>query len=669
MRTSFKPEYFILLEPSEMERLVSSRNRKSFQPELTAFLHAVDMPRELRALSFESRELDWTPPGFAKDGQDSYLDDAGNVRGHRYAIALPARPGEPQMALSYEWFWSEFCRFLHLKKIWAYKEESEFVCIVPENREFSLENEWRGFWRSLSSETHLKKSVQLFLDNKTLFKNQAKPWDSNDIPILSSEMANFLIAYYRHGKSKNRHFKKQSIPKAIADLEEILKNKTFDSIPLPSALDQEFFPGGDFNPGSKRIPCAACGQPVSKKDTLERKAVFLKDSDERPQSALDKDKLSRYCKRCVATVFLCPVKLTPETLTVRFGAKNIFIENAVRLELRKYVAQSLNVHAGSFVSLHIQEYVNRKPLNQVWGSYHYSLWKMAVVFPPALFAQDFSIEVFPGEESFALPAWSLWFVSSLAQWDSVFKRACYMQKEKRTPFSQFLRLVSRKRVFQAFYVLISGQVVNTSYDRSWKMNALQEIWSKFEKVMTQYQNFKKEEKMPIPDYPKIAGFAGLLLPLAERVQSAKKEEDKKVAVGKILEEVDRPIQYAYTAARESGSTDFIFVKRPNNRFFFEKAVELLDWAGEDVDLLKEEGDKKAAELIKKEKEAFAWLDKADEKLFICSDQIARVTAALVSEGEKPYENEADWRAFAYQVKLALWSMFPRYLGSREKSEQ
>ena len=81
--------------------------------------------------------------------------------------------------------------------------------------------------------------------------------------------------------------------------------------------------------------------------------------------------------------------------------------------------------------------------------------------------------------------------------------------------------------------------------------------------------------MPIPDYPMIAGYAGLLLPLAERVKSRKQKDEKKRAITKLLEEVDKPIQYAYTAARESGDSEFIFCKRPRNCYFFDKAVELL----------------------------------------------------------------------------------------------
>jgi hypothetical protein len=180
---------------------------------------------------------------------------------------------------------------------------------------------------------------------------------------------------------------------------------------------------------------------------------------------------------------------------------------------------------------------------------------------------------------------------------------------------------------------------------------------------------EEEKEMPIPDYPFIAGFTGLLLPLAERVQSSRKSPDeRKRAVGKLLEEADKPIQYAYTAARETGSPDFIFCKRPRNRYFYEKAIALLKWAGEDVDRLQKEAEEKAAELAGND-ERFKWMQEADEKVFICPDQITRVASALVSENEKPYENEADWRAFAYQVKLALWSMFPHHLGSQDKKER
>ena len=330
------------------------------------------------------------------------------------------------------------------------------------------------------------------------------------------------------------------------------------------------------------------------------------------------------------------------------------------------MAQSLHVHAGSFVSLHLTERVEKGGLlRDAWGAYHYALWKMAVTFPPELFAQGFSIEVYPGEETFRLPLWASWFVASLAEWDGVFQRNCYGKREFRQflrlvprkkifqAFYQFLRLVSRKKIFQAFYVLISGGLIR-NYAQSWRINQLQDIWHEFENILT------KEESMPIPDYPRIAGFAGLLLPLAERVQSSKSEGEKKRTMSKLLEEVDRPVQFAYTAARESGATDFIFCRRPRNRYFFEKAMELLEWAGENIASLKAEGER-----IVNEQEAFSWARDAEQKVFICPDQIVRVASALTSEREKPYENESDWRAFAYQAKLALWSMFPRYLGTQD----
>jgi hypothetical protein len=136
-------------------------------------------------------------------------------------------------------------------------------------------------------------------------------------------------------------------------------------------------------------------------------------------------------------------------------------------------------------------------------------------------------------------------------------------------------LLSRKKIFEAFYTLISGNVIRASYAKTWKLNALQDIWEEFEQVLQHTIN-KEDNRMPIPDYPRIAGMTGLLLPLAERVQSANKQPDeKRIAIKKLLEEVDRPVQYAYTAARETGSPDFIFCKRAGNRYFFDKALSLL----------------------------------------------------------------------------------------------
>lgn len=668
---SFQEEYFILLTEEELKSLVSAQNRMDYHPALKGFLYARGKLNLLRRLAWESDDNEWCPPDLNLSLTGEIFDQENHLRGYRKTIRLPARPGEPQLALSSDWLWSAFSEYLIGRGIWTYAKGGELSLIYPENTELKIHKRWSEFWQKLSSTDHLEQSVGIFLDNKTLFKNQAKPWDSNDIPVLSKDMACFLKNYYQKGKGRNRHFKKGSIPKAIVNLERAIEENAFQTIPFPVESSDEVLKGGDFFLAGRgkavRVRCSSCGQIISKGDSLERLAVFLKDADERPQSGRHKDDKNFFCIRCVATVFLCPVKLSPETLTVRLGFESNgddfkSAERTIEMEHRKFVAQSLHVNAGNFISLHLTEFSERKPLAQIWGVFHYSLWKMATTFPPELFAEGFQVEVYPGEETFRLPRWALWCVSALAEWDNVFGYWCYADKSNRSHTGRFLRLIARGKVFQAFYALISGGLIK-EYAHTWRMNRLQEIWIEFETLL------KEEKSMPIPDYPIIAGFAGLLLPLAERVQSSKKTpEEKKRAVGKLLEEADRPIQYAYTAARETGSPDFIFCKRPRNRFFYEKAVALLEWAGEDIDRLREEAEEKTTDLSAKD-QRFEWMREAEEKIFICPDQITRVTSALVKENEKPYENEADWRSFAYQVKLALWSMFPQYLGSQEKKER
>lgn len=674
----FNPHYFIFLNDNEMHHLVSANNRGDFQPELRTFLSATQNLKMLRCLAFESDPGSWTAPQLReeqRDGRIVIVDQGGKIRGCRETLPLPARPGEPQMCLSYDWFWSGFVRFLcqkdlkDQKKVWAYHDETNLYVMIPANTDFSLDQKWQSFWDKLASKEFFDQSVGIFLDHKTLFKKQASPWGSEHIPILSEQMAQELIHYYQYGRNRKKHFKQQSISRAISELEQLIKKGDYALIPLRHQHDATHATGGDFFSGKKLIRCAACGEILSAKEGYERLAVFLKNADERPQSGTYKDQKARYCKRCVATVFLCPVKLTPETLAIRFKSELAEKSGATLLveqTLKKFVAQSLHVQSGSFINLHLTESIvvegKRKQLVEVWGIYHYALWKIATLFAPELFVQGFKVEVYPGEETFSLPIWALWLVSSFARWDSVFQYNCYAHKDNRTSFSRFLRMISHEKIFEAFYTLISGNVIHASYVKTWRLNALQDIWSAFEQILN-----KEDKNMPIPDYPRIAGMTGLLLPFAERVQSAKKQPDeKRTAIKKLLQEVDRPVQYAYTATRETGSPDFIFCKRTGNRYFFEKALDLLKEAGEDIERLKQEAEKKTTELAQKD-EKFVWMQQADEKIFLCPDQIMRVVSALVSEGIKegekpPYKSETDWRTFTYQVKLALWSMFPQHLG-------
>ncbi|MBF0508597.1 MAG: hypothetical protein HQK57_06685 [Deltaproteobacteria bacterium] len=314
---------------------------------------------------------------------------------------------------------------------------------------------------------------------------------------------------------------------------------------------------------------------------------------------------------------------------------------------------------------------SERTLSQEIGAYHYTVWKMAVTFPPEIFAQGFGVEVYPGEETFRLPIWLLWYISSLAElyprtFESKVSGSWYNDKRdkaKKSRFERFLRLTSSGKLFHGFYVfirLLARKDKKNLKDKKPKihkddvrMNQLQNIWSHLEHILNE------EEFMPIPDYPKIVGFAGLLLPLAQGIErdKEKSEHEKRRAISKLLDNVDRPIQFSYTAAKEQKWNNFIFCKQPDNTYFFEKALDLLKWSGEDVNKLLEEGKERVG---KNAKFSWAW---EKQVILIGPDRINRVTANLRNEGEKPFENEADWRGFAYQVKLALWSMFPEYLGS------
>ena len=108
----FQTEYFILLDDEELKSLVTARNREYFQPELEYFLKATGKLQMLRILSFETKDHEWNPPFFYENRNNEIVDQNGKLCGRKQILPLSTRPGEPQMALSYDWFWEEFCSFL-----------------------------------------------------------------------------------------------------------------------------------------------------------------------------------------------------------------------------------------------------------------------------------------------------------------------------------------------------------------------------------------------------------------------------------------------------------------------------------------------------------------------------------------------------------------------------
>ncbi|MBF0550818.1 MAG: hypothetical protein HQK60_09800 [Deltaproteobacteria bacterium] len=314
-----------------MSNLVKAKNRGSFNPSLNRFLQVTKKLKELRqlAIPLPTGGTEWRPPLIqatplviddnhpdSSDGRIRHtLSDAtGALRGVREILPLPPRPGEAQMGLSYDWFWEEFARHLISRDAWAKITESELVVIQATEKPLTLEDEWTRFWEKLSSKENLEQTVRIFLDHKTLFKSQARPWDSTCIPIISESMAEFLIDYYQTGRGQKRHFKQGSIPGAITDIKKFIKTYKYVSIPLPMVSTGQCLKGGDFHIRVSHSRCGGCGQIIGRGAGFKRLAVFLKDSDERPQAAVTKDDITSFCARCVATVFLCRAKLPPWTL-------------------------------------------------------------------------------------------------------------------------------------------------------------------------------------------------------------------------------------------------------------------------------------------------------------------------------------------------------------------
>lgn len=235
----FPVEYYVLLTDSELAGLASARNRDEFQPGLRIFLNQSRRLQELRNLALPSKEILWTPPVFSLTEEGGVVDQDGKIRGKVESFPLPTRPGEPQMAVSYDWFWSEFSFFLRAKHnhaVWTELSETDLRTVAHHGRKLDWTILWSEFWQKLSSKEHLATSVAIYLENKTLFKNPAKAWGPQEIPILSRDMAEFLNSYYAKGSARKRLFKEASVQNAIESVKNLIKVGEYPLIPLPLAF-------------------------------------------------------------------------------------------------------------------------------------------------------------------------------------------------------------------------------------------------------------------------------------------------------------------------------------------------------------------------------------------------------------------------------------------------
>lgn len=265
---NFQSEYFILLTEAERDRLVSARNRDDFQPGLNAFLNGTRNLKALRRLAFDADAHEWAGPRLFLQENDEILDHEGNVRGQRHVLPLPARPGEAQMALSYDWFWSEFCKFIIKADCFPVFYERQIIVFSKENMKFDINQIWDDFIKMAGSKDFVSKHLGYYFNNKLIYKQKghkaptkAKAWHEDVIPVFSHGLRDFLITYYENiSLAPIKYFSDEQCDSALKRLRELKEYEeiNFPVIPINSGI---------VKPGDNSSSlCAGCGKPFDKKE-------------------------------------------------------------------------------------------------------------------------------------------------------------------------------------------------------------------------------------------------------------------------------------------------------------------------------------------------------------------------------------------------------------------
>lgn len=156
----------------------------------------------------------------------------------------------------------------------------------------------------------------------------------------------------------------------------------------------------------------------------------------------------------------------------------------------------------------------------------------------------------------------------------------------------------------------------------------------------------------------VVAMAGLLYAFADLARSRVKDDEVKKGknekeaqetadreTAKLIEEVDEPFNFIYRLTGNSASSTAKLYSKPSNWFTYEQTKRLLGELGVASDQR----------------------DKTENTSRFLEVNASDVEAAYKKFAEDDYQGDADWRAFTYRLKLALYSRFPGLGVKKEKS--
>ncbi|NEZ68117.1 hypothetical protein D0962_36220 [Leptolyngbyaceae cyanobacterium CCMR0082] len=433
----------------------------------------------------------------------------------------------------------------------------------------------------------------------------------------------------------------------LLEMYQLLENEQYEPLPQPLLtkqpnLAQVRSPGDD----SKDF-CYSCGLAIDPKKESWKVARFMFERPYQRRQSSANEGQPQICTSCSVLSFASPLKVSDKSIIIRLDPKNksgnqsLISEQKLKEYIRMLANKDVHLSAGRYVVLNSDRTNSGDFASQKLGAVQFAIAKVASIFPLDVL-KDFDFSLFiQAHEPIPLLSRHLIFIKGLM--DNYYQFIIVSGKEVNSNLGESIRYVQQDLSYLADYnitkIANASDVYGMEQVREAYWNVMQNELNLKEHSMNPNESFKRAKR-----YRDVAALTGLTMAFAQSLDSRTKDQngnnrdETDREVSKLIEQVEDATSFCYYATLGvDNRVEARLWKNRDNYFVYSQTRELLNALG----IEEREGTD--------EEKGSTWLQ-------LYADDISRAYTHFAENG---YSQEREWKELTYQLKLSLYTRFPR----------
>lgn len=400
--------------------------------------------------------------------------------------------------------------------------------------------------------------------------------------------------------------------------------------------------------------CYSCGRSIDAKSSWKVARFMFERPYQRRQSSANEGQ-PPICNSCAALSFISPVKVSDKSIILRLEARSQSeyrqesSEQLLKEYIRMMTSKEVHLQSGRYVVIAADRTGGGDTASQKLGKLQFALAKIASTFPiEVLKSLRFSLFM-QSSEPIALKGRSLVFIKALM--DSYYQPIVLSGKEVNLKLGEAIRKIQQDSPYLAEYILLPKSPANPD---QYALEQAREIYGEMLRkevetdIGVDMETLKRARR-----YQDVAALTGLLFPFAKKLdkepqakgQKEKEKEQKSIdrEISKLIEQVVDATSFCYYATLGVENKERVqaaLFKGQDTHFIYEQAKALL----------------KTIKVENSEEREIVDPKKSSTRLTLHADDISKAYSYFAENG---YSTDREWKELTYQLKLSLYTRFPR----------